>query len=564
MFDALLILFLSLLYIFVISGLGNGFARMLRLPSADFPTTFWLGLAGLILLLGIWNFFLPVTVWVNAIILALGITGHTVFRPSRVRHNTWNNITFALLLASPFVFALLIQSMAKPMSDAGLYHFQAIRWSSEHPAVHGLGNLHFRLGFNQTIFLFVAFLNSGLESNIGHHLANLLLFSVVGFECSLVFVRWWRDRSRPDSVVLICALGGAVIAAVHPPGISSPSADAALFAIALAVSFRLANYLFPDTHLSDAESTTRSHLAVILVLSVLGMTLKLSFCFYGATLIAILLLREGAKRGNPLFQIWRTLSFCVALGLVWIARGYITTGYPAFPAQVGGISVDWKVPADMAHYSMITTKNWARLPSAEPTETPQFSTWFPKWWDQAGKKKTFFRSLLLLFGLSLVVGWIVLLTLLRRKPGLNLYHWGIPTIPLYLSILFWFLLAPDPRFAGSTIWCLVIWLSVFLWDSLRRKPKKIVFSTLMWISMGIFILLPFGTIFSIDKSSLTFPPIKSVEHRIFTTDSKLKLNVPAEGSLSWYAPLPATPHPNPDLELRGDDLRNGFRVNRAP
>jgi len=56
-----------------------------------------------------------------------------------------------------------------------------------------------------------------------------------------------------------------------------------------------------------------------------------------------------------------------------------------------------------------------------------------------------------------------------------------------------------------------------------------------------------------------FYPIREIETYEFTADSGLILQVPVEGDECWDAPLPCTPYPNPELQLRQDnDLGSGF------
>jgi hypothetical protein len=57
-------------------------------------------------------------------------------------------------------------------ADSGLYHFTSVRWATSYPIVPGLGNLHYRLAFNSSYFLYVASLDIGAWAHESHHLAN--------------------------------------------------------------------------------------------------------------------------------------------------------------------------------------------------------------------------------------------------------------------------------------------------------------------------------------------------------------------------------------------------------
>src|SRR4029079_17401394 len=61
------------------------------------------------------------------------------------------------LLTLLFANGLAQLSLLKPeYHDFGNYHLATIRWLTAQPIVPGLGNLHFRLGFNQSYFLYPA------------------------------------------------------------------------------------------------------------------------------------------------------------------------------------------------------------------------------------------------------------------------------------------------------------------------------------------------------------------------------------------------------------------------
>ena len=54
------------------------------------------------------------------------------------------------------------------------------------------------------------------------------------------------------------------------------------------------------------------------------------------------------------------------------------------------------------------------------------------------------------------------------------------------------------------------------------------------------------------------PPITETE--MLVTDDGLGIYVPLVGDRVWGSEIPSTPYMNEALELRGEDLGNGFRV----
>ncbi len=55
-------------------------------------------------------------------------------------------------------------------------------------------------------------------------------------------------------------------------------------------------------------------------------------------------------------------------------------------------------------------------------------------------------------------------------------------------------------------------------------------------------------------------PIEKVELETFTTRSGLNLFIPTKRDQCWDSPLPATPHPNAGLRLRGKSIEAGFTI----
>ena len=69
--------------------------------------------------------------------------------------------------------------------DTGLYHLQAVQWSTHYPAVPGLANLHYRLGYNNSVHLFAAYTDAFWEG-VAAHIAN-------GFLLLVVLCQWFSE-----------------------------------------------------------------------------------------------------------------------------------------------------------------------------------------------------------------------------------------------------------------------------------------------------------------------------------------------------------------------------------
>ena len=143
-----------------------------------YGSAFWCGFAALISALQVMNLFSGIGCRASGAMIILGICGlfgyhsriaffniHSAFR--------WKAIPLLLVL-----LWLSNRALQDPLvDDSGIYHFSSIRWANSFPLPPGLGNLHGHLAFNQSYFLFVAFLNNFPIRGFGHNLANSLLFA---------------------------------------------------------------------------------------------------------------------------------------------------------------------------------------------------------------------------------------------------------------------------------------------------------------------------------------------------------------------------------------------------
>ncbi len=135
-------------------------------------------------------------------------------------------------------------------------------------------------------------------------------------------------------------------------------------------------------------------------------------------------------------------------------------------------------------------------------------------------------------------------------------------LPSICLLLFWFLTAHLPRFAGACFWILgvgtfIIVINKFNVLKLRHfKTFIISFSILLCISfffIKIFVNIP--------EENNGFYKIPSVEFKISVTSSGLNVFVPEKGALYWGTPLSSAYQPNVNLCLRREgEMRYGFKV----
>ena len=198
-------------------GLGWASSRILRI---DFPVKeklfflIWLGWAVTLFLLQIINLFIPINIFSNVPFLILG----TIFAIVFLKNESWkagvSNVSwvYPVLLAITTVWIAVLSMLSPRNNDSGLYHFNSIRWLNEYPIVLGLGNLHYRLAFNQSFFAYVAYLNLYPLFNHGYNLAISFLLLLLFAECLLFLSKLLNAKDLTENFRLI-----SIIAVFYTP-----------------------------------------------------------------------------------------------------------------------------------------------------------------------------------------------------------------------------------------------------------------------------------------------------------------------------------------------------------
>ena len=191
----------------LITGIGVLIRRLWKLRSRgldDYLIDFWMGWAALLALLQVWHLgwrigwqlWVPVAVmggigWAIQWRGAVRVDGLTA-RQDRAGTEPGRSVNSVQRGEQRpgrgfwVVWGLLGVGMANlavgpPWHyDTGLYHLSAIQWAEAYRAVPGLGNLHYRLAYNSSHFLYGALWHA-IAGEQGFHFVNgLLLLAYLG------------------------------------------------------------------------------------------------------------------------------------------------------------------------------------------------------------------------------------------------------------------------------------------------------------------------------------------------------------------------------------------------
>jgi hypothetical protein len=587
-------------------GLGLFIRRSFGLTirgAGSVLTAFWIGWAFAILFLQLWHFYFKVD-WRVLVPLTAGSTAGLLWN----WHDLWHTITKRFPQKCAFCFVLLLMALwlanhaiGPPLNyDSGLYHFTSMRWAASYPIVPGLGNLHYRIAFNSSYFLYVAMLDIGPWAQKSHHLANGLLLLVLLTQILSSGFKLVNGSEQVYHLFDIMLLA-PVLKEAWGANIASPSPDLPVFVLGVVVSRQLL-VLLANSQYSRREIGYA--VFFITVLASIGVTVKLSFIALGcaASLLALVVwFARSGREGRT--DDRRTLSWvttCVALLLVsWMIRGIILSGYIAYPNVMGSFPVEWRIPRSYVAATTETIQVWARQPGSQDPKVLFDWGWLVPW---AYRLPTFDAVIPLLLTLAGCFCTLFYHVMKYRESKASAVLW-LFLLPSVASLLFWFMTAPDPRYAGAPFWVLgagtVALAAQNLGMSFNRKMTRFVIflglisglivheaisgkagalriillennplkafrqlsinrdATIIKMANPVEVFRAF-VINKPGKDSGFYPP-PHVELNTFVTRSGLIIYVPKNGKECWDAPLPCARRPMPDLRLRQEgDMSRGF------
>ncbi len=525
--------------------------RRKQLQPWDLLIMPWLGWAGAVAFLQIWHCFLPVDSRALACVSVAGLAGVACYaKPlADLARQHRNQVLMGAGLLLAVVLWMSNQAIKQPrIYDTGLYHLNCIRWAYTYPLIPGLANLHGRFGFNNASFLYTAMLDAGFFKHRSHHLSSSFLMICLLMPCVCAWFSLFKEKARNARTVFYAfSLAPALVWMVTSGYVSSPSPDVPCFLLALLIGGELLGLLdLPPERQREATFAFRW----IVAMSLVGLTIKLSFAFFaaGACLVALIeVLRR--KSGHPAQHILFAALVALLSVVPWMIRGVFLTGYPAYPAKLFRFTVAWAVPASSLDVMVERIKAWARIPHVPPEDVLGNLQWMKPWLTRVLHENTLDFTFPLLTLLLAVVVFLVTMRSPDRTPGRTL--WLILLPPLF-GLAMW-LSAPDPRYQGSLLWVLAIGLLVLALNFSDTATKWIL--PLHALVVVGFLMSPIDLVRSWKDPSVA----KRVEMVDRTTRSGLKVLVPAEGDQAWDSDLPATPYFSPLLRLRvPGDMSSGF------
>ncbi|HTU34324.1 MAG TPA: hypothetical protein VMF66_11020 [Candidatus Acidoferrum sp.] len=521
---------------------------------------FWVGLGLLTAFLEIWNLFGAVRIVAPLLLALVGIWGLVENRSalSQELSSLWT----ALRWASPLWLGLVVYVAFRltgscDYRDTGIYGLTAIRWITPYPVVPGLANLYGRLGFNSSMFLISAALGQVFSSALGFRLVTGLtivaLWSVAFGSC----VRLFRNNVQALSGWYFATLSiPAVLWATRSWIVGTATDEAAAVACLIAVGLVLQEIETVESDKNTDESRARAITWATLL--AFGVSMKMSTALFAALIWLI-----GFVKLKPLNRADRRARIALAvipallILLPWVAHNIILTGYLFFPSAILRVQVSWSVPVAVANFYSAWIRAAARMPFV-PIATTTGTAWLTPWLHHLIRNRGAFQV-----PAALCVTGVILALISRDRvnlgSGWSQVAWLVAAS--LAGLVFWFVEAPDPRFAEAPIWsiaavCAALGMNAWTvgsgWIRTRVAGALLVIATL-WAISGFGWQQSYRPPLSVHE--IESPKPKLIARR---TRSGLVVYQPV-GNECWNALLPCTPYFNQTLRLRvSGNMRRGF------
>jgi hypothetical protein len=222
-----------------------------------------------------------------------------------------------------FVFIIItaLKSAQSPsIFDNETYYIQTIKWLNEYGYVKGIANVHPFLAQCSFWHVFQSGFNFTFITNSLNDVNGLML--IIGFYYFLE-----KNRIQPNLFFIVNGL----FLVIYTQFIDAPSPDLPILVFL--------SILFNELIFNTLNTQNRRSLILFLLFSVF---IKLTV----VPLLLLLLYLVDKNRKAIVFCVY--LSFTI--GVVWVIKNIIITGYPLFPLSLFDFNFDWKLPIETMDY----------------------------------------------------------------------------------------------------------------------------------------------------------------------------------------------------------------------
>lgn len=523
-----------------------------------FSTIIWMGIAGTTVYAQTWSLFGRVSKNAFLSILILAAVALFILRKQCADYvkNIMEDMDYkcvrAVFFVSVLIVALLYTIQEPSHYDTYLYHAQNIRWIEEYGLVKGLGNFHNRFAYNSSFMCLQALFSFKWCVGQSLHTLNgfLWLFMIMHVLGTLKVFRGGQlvQSDFFKGLILFYLWNKSIIT-----NLSSPHTDMLTL---LLVAYIVTNWV----ELLEDDVQGYFPYSVLCLLGVFATSVKLSAVLVLLFVLkpAVILLRE---------KKWKIIGLFIGSGVLiilpFLIRNVMLSGYLVYPyAGIDLFDVDWKMPAPVVETDNHEIIAWGRLLNDVNRYEDPITVWLPIWLQKVGIIERLFMILnIALVPISLTT-IIVDFTKKRYDNCLVLFC---------CSSLFagWFFTAPLPRYGLIYLYLMPIFWGIYI---LKKAAPFIRWKNVWKVVYLLFLIcISISPIMEIRKQNI-------VEHLFIQADYRtyyemeniiwegMLLYTPVEGDQGNYVEFPSLPYSKQleRIELRGDDIRDGFRIKNNP
>ncbi|MBA4368653.1 MAG: hypothetical protein C0403_13560 [Desulfobacterium sp.] len=542
-------------------GLGLGiFNVILKFTEEsiqyDVFRIFWFGFVILIGILQVYSLFFSISFYALLFVAFLSIAGYLFAIQMILEHIRNIHLPSEYPLSSGIKFAvaftlgaaiLYLASQSVTMLDTYIYHYNAVRWANEYPAVPGLVHINYKLAFNSSFFLIAALNDIGCMAGTSSHTIVSFLIAMTGFHW--IYIIAGNNNCLSERTFAAVTVPFIVCKILLSGAVSSLSTDLPMYVLYLVFSLEL---LRKD----------RFRYIMLAGLSACLISFKLSG-LPGIVVTVILLVMFGyklfitdlipsKKDGKIIFLVSCFLLLFLSSG--FISRNAILSGWMFFPVPVKilNLHLPWSEnPADVKAISDLI-KGIVRAPGNTILGLELgFQNWFVMW---LSLWKTIVEIPLLAISIVMLALNLIIPKLRKiwMKPDQNYFAL---LLLVCFSFFLWFLGGPDLRY-GSIYFFVFFALVInpILRLIVQKENNKNVFFFL--ISSCLILIFTFyhkdnyqnllnqsPSLFSIIRDNRADVKKNSIDYE----DSTIDVYTPVFGSLyksfCGNSPIPCTADP---------------------
>ena len=290
--------------------------------------------------------------------------------------------------------------------------------------------------------------------------------------------------------------------------------------------------------------------------------------FFAALICIIVFIINLKTQNKPLKQRITYYSKAIALPLfiiiIWILRGILFSGCPAYPSTFGCIDLDWAIPLNYVESELDWILSYARNPNLYPNQVLNSWAWLKPWFESSiAPKKISIMYPMLVSILGVIATTFVAF---RNSSFSRISKVILLPLPIIGGLLQWFFTAPSPRFVIALFWILPLAILIILLRFLEIQGKRknetlIIFSLILnaSIAWNLFQDPLFFTRISITQG---YEPLPVADLSIQQTDSGLDIWIPKESDQCWNSILPCTPYFKRDLTYINHELFPKFAIQK--